>query len=108
MLNDETLAKLEAEIKEIIENSFRSIYATGRIDDEQLSRINKTSRKLQLKLGHDILADFYLKDYYPFFDALKKAHMPNALANLTENEVNRETVLKLYQKFKEVEKRFED
>jgi hypothetical protein len=34
--------------------------------------------------------------------------MPNALANLTENEVNRETVLKLYQKFKEVEKRFED
>ncbi len=95
ILDDKSCAEFEVEIKEVLEDSFRLIYATGKRDNTEYTSLNRVIGNLKARIGKDILVDFYLKPYLPYFELLLEDPLP-------KNEI----LLSRYKDFKELEKRF--
>ncbi len=95
ILDDKSCAEFEAEIKEVLEDSFRLIYATGKRDNTEYTSLNRVVQILKVRIGKDILVDLYLKSYLPYFELLLEDPLP-------DNEI----LLERYKDFKELDKRF--
>jgi hypothetical protein len=97
ILDNKSCAEFEAEIKEVLEDSFRLIYATGNRDNTEYTSLNRVVQNLKVRIGKDILVDFYLKSYLPYFELLLEDPLP-------DNEI----LLEKYKDFKSWRNVFKD